>query len=43
MKNLLDNNIVCSLRGGQYLRISAHAFNNHEDIDRAFYVIDKPI
>ncbi|KWT95105.1 aminotransferase class V-fold PLP-dependent enzyme [Candidatus Magnetominusculus xianensis] len=42
MKNLLSNNIICSLRGGQqYLRISAHAFNNHEDIDRTFYIIDK--
>ncbi|MBF0457380.1 MAG: aminotransferase class V-fold PLP-dependent enzyme [Nitrospirae bacterium] len=41
MKKLLENKIVCSLRGGQYLRISAHACNNHEDIDRAFYVIDK--
>ncbi|MBF0515845.1 MAG: aminotransferase class V-fold PLP-dependent enzyme, partial [Nitrospirae bacterium] len=40
MKTLLSNNIICSLRGGQFLRISAHAFNNHEDIDRAFYVID---
>jgi selenocysteine lyase/cysteine desulfurase len=41
MKKLLDSNIICSLRGGEWLRISAHAFNNHGDIDRAFNIIDK--
>ncbi|MBF0320152.1 MAG: aminotransferase class V-fold PLP-dependent enzyme [Nitrospirae bacterium] len=42
-KKLHDNNIICSLRGGGWLRLSAHAFNNHEDIDKAFYVIDKNV
>ncbi|MCG6551155.1 MAG: aminotransferase class V-fold PLP-dependent enzyme [Candidatus Magnetominusculus sp. LBB02] len=42
IKTLCDNKIICSLRGGgQYIRISAHAFNNQEDIDRAFYVMDR--